>query len=286
VALAFGLVLLCSGCGALTSPDLDPSGPITLAERQLLFDAVSIMMIVVIPVFIMAALFTWHYRGTNRDARYTPNLAYYWPVEILVWGVPAAIIVWLGFHLWGGTHRLDPYKAIDKSVEPLQIEAVAQDWKWLFIYPDQRIAVVNELVFPSNTPLAIRITSDTVMNSFMIPALGGQIYAMAGMQTRLHLLSDKPGRFVGRNMQYSGRGFADQQFDAIATSKEEFDAWVAKAKASGSALDAETYGELAKPSTKVPVSYYSDVEPNLFDSIIAKWRQGDVTDPAPAVTAE
>jgi cytochrome o ubiquinol oxidase subunit 2 len=120
----------------------------------------------------------------------------------------------------------------------------------------------------------------------MIPALGGQIYAMAGMQTRLHLLSDKPGRFVGRNMQYSGRGFADQQFDAIATSKEEFDAWVAKAKASGSALDAETYGELAKPSTKVPVSYYSDVEPNLFDSIIAKWRQGDVTDPAPAVTAE
>jgi cytochrome o ubiquinol oxidase subunit 2 len=286
VALAFGLLLLCSGCGALTSPDLDPSGPITLAERQLLFDAVSIMMIVVIPVFIMAALFTWHYRGTNRDARYTPNLAYYWPVEILVWGVPAAIIVWLGFHLWGGTHRLDPYKAIDKSVEPLQIEAVAQDWKWLFIYPDQRIAVVNELVFPSNTPLAIRITSDTVMNSFMIPALGGQIYAMAGMQTRLHLLSDKPGRFVGRNMQYSGRGFADQQFDAIATSKEEFDAWVAKAKASGSALDAETYGELAKPSTKVPVSYYSDVEPNLFDSIIAKWRQGDVTDPAPAVTAE
>jgi cytochrome o ubiquinol oxidase subunit 2 len=286
VALAFGLVLLCSGCGALTSPDLDPSGPITLAERQLLFDAVSIMMIVVIPVFIMAALFTWHYRGTNRDARYTPNLAYYWPVEILVWGVPAAIIVWLGFHLWGGTHRLDPYKAIDKSVEPLQIEAVAQDWKWLFIYPDQRIAVVNELVFPSNTPLAIRITSDTVMNSFMIPALGGQIYAMAGMQTRLHLSSDKPGRFVGRNMQYSGRGFADQQFDAIATSKEEFDAWVAKAKASGSALDAETYGELAKPSTKVPVSYYSDVEPNLFDSIIAKWRQGDVTDPAPAVTAE
>jgi cytochrome o ubiquinol oxidase subunit 2 len=286
VALAFGLVLLCSGCGALTSPDLDPSGPITLAERQLLFDAVSIMMIVVIPVFIMAALFTWYYRGTNRDARYTPNLAYYWPVEILVWGVPAAIIVWLGFHLWGGAHKLDPYKAIDKSVEPLQIEAVAQDWKWLFIYPDQRIAVVNELVFPSNTPLAIRITSDTVMNSFMIPALGGQIYAMAGMQTRLHLLSDKPGRFVGRNMQYSGRGFADQQFDAIATSKEEFDAWVAKAKASGSALDKDTYGELAKPSTKVPVTYYSDVEPNLFDSIIAKWREGDVTDPAPAVTPE
>ncbi len=286
MALAFGLVLLCGGCGALTSPDLDPSGPITLAERQLLFDAVSIMMIVIVPVFIMAALFTWRYRGTNRNARYTPNLAYYWPIEILIWGVPAAIIVWLGFHLWGGTHRLDPYKAIDKGVEPLQIEAVAQDWKWLFIYPEQRIAVVNELVFPADTPLAIRITSDTVMNSFIIPALGGQIYAMAGMQTRLHLLADKPGRFVGRNIQYSGRGFADQQFGAIATTKEEFESWVAKVKASPSALDAETYEKLAKPSTKVPVTYYSDVEPNLFDSIIAKWRHGDETDPAPAVTAE
>jgi len=286
MALAFGLVLLCGSCGALTSPDLDPSGPITLAERQLLFDAVSIMMIVIVPVFIMAALFTWRYRGTNRNARYTPNLAYYWPIEILIWGVPAAIIVWLGFHLWGGTHRLDPYKAIDKGVEPLQIEAVAQDWKWLFIYPEQRIAVVNELVFPADTPLAIRITSDTVMNSFIIPALGGQIYAMAGMQTRLHLLADKPGRFIGRNIQYSGRGFADQQFDAIATTNEEFETWVAKVKASPSALDAETYGELTKPSTKVPVTYYSDVEPNLFDSIIAKWRHGNETDPAPAVTAE
>ena len=231
-ALACGLVLLCNGCGALTSPDLDPSGPITLAERRLLFDAVSIMMIVIVPVFIMAALFTWHYRGTNLNARYTPNLAYYWPAEILVWGVPAAIIVWLGFHLWEGTHRLDPYKAIDQGVETLRVEAVAQDWKWLFIYPEQNIAVVNELVFPSGTPLALRITSDTVMNSFVIPALGGQIYAMAGMQTRLHLLADKPGRFMGRNVQDSGRGFADQRFDAIAaTSKEDFEAWVAKVKA-------------------------------------------------------
>jgi cytochrome o ubiquinol oxidase subunit 2 len=279
VALAFGMVLLCSGCGALTSPDLDPSGPITLAERQLLFDAVSIMMIVIIPVFIMAALFTWHYRGTNRDAKYTPNLAYYWPAEILVWGLPAAIIVWLGFHLWGDTHRLDPYKAIDQGVEPLRVEAVAQDWKWLFIYPEQNIAVVNELVFPSGTPLDIRITSDTVMNSFVIPALGGQIYAMAGMQTRLHLLADKSGRFMGRNVQYSGRGFADQQFDAIATTKENFDAWVAKVKASSDTLDAQTYAQLAKPSAKVPVTYYSGVEPNLFDNIIAKWRHGDEIDP-------
>jgi len=285
IALAIGLALLCSGCGVLTSPDLDPKGPITLAERQLLFDGVTIMMIVILPVFIMAALFCWRYRGTNRGARYTPNLAYYWPIEILVWGVPAAIIIWLGFHLVPGTHRLDPYKPIDAGVTPLQVEAVAQDWKWLFIYPEQNIAVVNELVFPAGQPLAIKITSDTVMNSFVIPALGGQIYAMAGMQTRLHLLADEPAEMWGRNVQYSGTGFADQQFRAIATTKDEFDAWVAKAKAASATLDATAYETLAKPSSKVPVTYYSGVESDLFDRIIAKWRHGDVTDPAPAIPA-
>jgi cytochrome o ubiquinol oxidase subunit 2 len=275
MALALGSVLPCGACGLVTSPDLDPSGPIAFAGRQLLFDAVSIMMIVIVPVFIMTALFAWRYRGTNRKARYAPDFSFYWPVEIVVWGVPAAIIVWLGFHLWVGTHKLDPYKAIDRSVKSLQIEAVAQDWKWLFIYPDRNIAVVNELVFPAGTPLAIRITSDTVMNSFVIPALGGQIYAMAGMQTRLHLLADKPGRFMGRNIQYSGRGFADQQFNAIATpSQEEFETWVTKVKESGDVLDAQSYARLARPSARVPVTYYAKVAPNLFDGIIAKWQHG------------
>lgn len=275
VAVATWLTLLSTECGAVTNPVLEPKGPIAHAQRQLLFDAVAIMMIVIVPVFIMAALFTWWYRGTNRNARYMPNLAYYWPAEILIWGVPAGIIFWLSFHLWDGTHRLDPYKGIDPGVAPLQVEAVAQDWKWLFIYPEQNIAVVNELVFPSGRPLAFRITSDTVMNSFVIPALGGQIYAMAGMQTRLHLLADEPGEFWGRNVQYSGRGFADQQFRAIATATEDdFDAWVAKVRASSEALDAAAYEELAKPSTKVPVTYYSGVEPNLFDTIIEKWRDG------------
>src|SRR5690606_27330976 len=150
------------------------------------------------------------------------------------------------------------------------------------IYPEQNIAVVNELVFPSGRPLAIRITSDTVMNSFIIPGLGGQIYAMAGMQTKLHLLADEPGEFWGRNVQYSGRGFADQQFRAIATSTgDDFDAWIAKVKTSLDTLDATTYEQLAKPSVKVPVTYYSAVEPNLFDKIIAKWRDGGTAHHAP-----
>jgi cytochrome o ubiquinol oxidase subunit II len=275
IASAIAATVFCAGCGFLTSPVIEPKGPIALTERDLLFKAVAIMMIVIIPVWVMAALFMWRYRGTNRGARYTPNLSYYWPVEILVWGVPAAIIVWLGLHLWHYTYKLDPYSAIDPSVEPLKIEAVAQDWKWLFIYPEQNVAAVNELVLPVNTPVSVQITSDTVMNSLLIPALAGQIYAMAGMRTELHLLADKPGQFWGRNAQYSGAGFANQQFKVITGSKEDFDAWVDKAKQSSGTLDAATYAKLAKPSQKVPVTYYSGVEPNLFDSIIAKYARND-----------
>jgi cytochrome o ubiquinol oxidase subunit II len=282
VLAALGMTLLCGGCGVLTSTDLNPKGPIAWSERRLLFDAFSTMMIVLVPVFVMAVLFTWRYRGTNKKARYSPNIAYYWPAEILVWCVPAAMIVWLGFHIWDGTHRLDPYKPIASQVAPLDVEVVAEDWKWLFIYPKQNIAVVNQLAFPTGTPLSLRITSDTVMNAFIIPALGGQIYAMAGMQTRLHLLAKKPGTFWGRNVQYSGGDFADQEFHAVSMSNADFDAWVAKAKRSPKTLDAATYKAFAKPSSKVPVTYYSSVEPNLFDSIIAKYTHGEVRAEAPA----
>jgi cytochrome o ubiquinol oxidase subunit 2 len=259
LALAFGVASLCGGCGFSHGPVIDPKGPITFAERGLMFDAIMIMLIVIVPVFILAALFVWRYRASNSSARYTPNIAYYWPVEVLV---------------WHDTYKLDPYASIDPGVQPLQVDVVAQDWKWLFIYPEQDIAVVNELAFPSGRPLSLKITSDTVMNSFVIPALGGQIYAMAGMQTRLHLLADKPGKFWGRNVQYSGSGFADQQFDAVAMSNEDFDAWVAKAKQSSLQLDDASYGRLSKPSADVPVTYYSGVEPDLFDKVVAKYAHG------------
>ncbi|WP_324352756.1 ubiquinol oxidase subunit II [Methyloceanibacter sp.] len=275
VLAAASAAVLCGGCSVLDGPVLSPSGPISLAQRDLLFKAVAIMMIVIVPVFVMAAIFARRYRGTNRKARYTPNFDFYWPLEVVVWGVPAAIIVWLSLHLWHYTYQLDPYKEIDPGVKPLQVQAIAQDWKWLFVYPEQNIAVVNELAMPVNTPVSIAITSDTAMNSLVIPALGGQIYAMAGMQTRLNLLADKTGTFWGRNVQYSGRGFADQQFQTLAQPKADFDAWVEKVKQSAKALDAAAYEALAKPSQKVPVTYFSGVEPGLFDKIIAKYSHGD-----------
>ncbi len=268
-----GAVLLSSGCGLSDAPLLDPKGPIALAERDLLFTAVALMLIVIIPVFVLAFWFTWRYRASNSKARYDPDWSYSARIDAVIWLIPALIVVALGVLVWINTHKLDPFKPLASAVPPLEVEVVAQDWKWLFIYPAQEIAVVNQLVFPSQTPLSLKITSDTVMNSFFIPALGGQIFAMAGMETRLNLLADAPGRFVGQNTQYSGSGFSDQHFEAIAASQEDFDAWVAKVKQSPDRLDAATYGTLDLPSSKHPVTYYSAVERNLFHKIIARYSR-------------
>jgi cytochrome o ubiquinol oxidase subunit 2 len=268
-----GAVLLSSGCGLSDAPLLDPKGPIALAERDLLFTAVALMLIVIIPVFVLTFWFTWRYRASNSKARYDPDWSYSARIDAVIWLIPALIVVALGVLVWINTHKLDPFKPLASAVPPLEVEVVAQDWKWLFIYPAQEIAVVNQLVFPSQTPLSLKITSDTVMNSFFIPALGGQIFAMAGMETRLNLLADAPGRFVGQNTQYSGSGFSDQHFEAIAASQEDFDAWVAKVKQSPDRLDAATYRALALPSSKHPVTYYSAVERNLFHKIIARYSR-------------
>jgi cytochrome o ubiquinol oxidase subunit 2 len=269
--VVLGLALTLAGCGLAQAPMLDPKGPITLIERDLLFTAFGLMLIVVIPVFLMAFLFVWFYRPTSKHDVYDPDWGYSVWMDGLVWLVPALIVIAIGTLVWDYTHRLDPYRKLDSAERPLEVQVVAQDWKWLFLYPEQNVAVVNELVFPSARPLSLRITSDTVMNSFLIPALGGQIYAMAGMETRLHLLADEPGRFAGRNMQYSGDGFANQYFEAVATSDEDFEAWVAKARQSSDGLDAAAYEQLAEPSELHPVTYYAGFEPDLFARIIAKY---------------
>ena len=260
-----------AGCGLAQAPVLDPKGPITLVQRDLLFTAFGLMLIVVIPVFVMAFIFVWWYRPASRHDIYDPDWGYSVWMDAVVWLVPALIVVVIGTLVWDFTHRLDPYKSIESPNPPIEVQVVGQDWKWLFLYPEQNIAVVNELVFPAGRPLSLKITSDTVMNSFMVPALGGQIYAMAGMETRLNLLADKPGRFAGRNMQYSGAGFANQYFTAIAMSDQDFDAWVAKAKQSPNRLDTAAYEQLAKPSELHPVTYFGAFDPDLFARIIAQY---------------
>ncbi|MGM0562387.1 MAG: ubiquinol oxidase subunit II [Pseudomonadota bacterium] len=270
-AVACGFAVMVAGCGLAEAPLIDPAGPQALAERNLLFTALALMMLVVIPVFAMTFFFILRYRASNRTARYEPDWSYSGLVDTIIWIVPALIVISLGVLLWNATHRLDPYKQLHTREEALEVQVVAQDWKWLFIYPEQGVASVNELAFPSDRPLSLRITSDTVMNSFHIPALAGQIYAMAGMQTRLNLLADAPGTFTGRNVQYSGDGFSGQHFKAIAQTGEDFQDWVEQARQASDSLDADSYKALAKPSSNHPVTYYADVKANLFQDIISKY---------------
>jgi cytochrome o ubiquinol oxidase subunit 2 len=272
--LALWPAIFLAGCSDMLL--LNPKGPIGDAERLIIYVAIGLMLLVVIPVFVMAVWFPWKYRASNPKATYAPKWSHSVRIELVIWLVPVAIVTALSILVWTETHRLDPYKPIDSGVKPTHIEAVSLDWKWLFIYPDQDIAVVNELVFPANAPLNFRITSDTVMTSFFIPQLGSQIYAMAGMQTRLHLMADEPGVYQGQNQQFSGRGFSQMHFKAIAVPREEFEAWVQKTKQTSGKLDLARYEEIGKPSIGYPVTHFSPVKPHLFDHIMRKYGPMDM----------
>ncbi|WP_407315193.1 ubiquinol oxidase subunit II [Pseudomonas sp. nanlin1] len=264
----FGMLFL-SGCNWTL---LDPKGQVGIDERNLILIAFGLMLLVVVPVIVMAFVFAWKYRASNKDATYAPEWAHSTKIEATVWGIPLLIIIALGWVTYTSTHALDPYRPLDHENKPVTIQVVALDWKWLFIYPEQGIATVNKIVFPANTPVNFRITSDAVMNSFFIPALGGQIYAMAGMQTQLHLIANENGEFDGISANYSGAGFTGMKFKATATTQADFDAWVSEVKNSPKQLDAATYDALAKPSEKNPVELYSSYAPNLFQTIIDKYE--------------
>ena len=268
--LIAGALPFLAGCSHI--PLLDPKGPIGDAERFVILVAIGLMLIVVVPVAIMTIAFPWRFRAANPRADYRPQWSRSRSIELVVWLVPAAIVTLLSILVWTSTHRLDPYKPITvDGAEPLQVQVVSLDWKWLFIYPDQNIATVNQLVFPAGVPLSFRLTSGTVMTSFFIPRLGSQIYAMAGMQTRLHLMADEPGTFRGQNQQFSGRGYAGMTFTATATSPEAFTAWVDKVRQSAEGLDPERYARLETPGEEPAAVHFSSVAPGLFESILHKY---------------
>ena len=264
----FGMLLL-GGCNMTL---LDPVGQVGIDEKNLIITATLLMLLVVVPVILMTIIFAWKYRASNKNATYAPKWSHSTKIEVVIWTVPILIIIALGVITYKSTHALDPYRPIQSDVKPVTIEVVAMDWKWLFIYPDQGIATVNKIVFPANTPVNFRITSDTVMNSFFIPGLGGQIYAMAGMTTKLHLIANKNAELDGISANYSGAGFTGMKFKAIATSQADFDAWVSEVKASPKQLDTAEYAALTKPSQNNPVELYSSVKPNLFQTIIDKYE--------------
>ncbi|APA88948.1 ubiquinol oxidase subunit II [Paraburkholderia sprentiae WSM5005] len=274
--LSASLMLLLSGCSNLDI--LNPKGSVGLAERDLIATSVWAMLIVVVPVILMTLFFAWRYRASNSNADYQPGWTHSTAVEVVVWTIPTLIILFLAVLTWRTTHELDPYRPLESQVKPINVEVVALDWKWLFIYPDLGIASVNQLAIPVGTPVNFRITSDTVMNSFFIPQLGGQIYAMAGMQTRLHLIADHAGDYAGTAANFSGKGFSDMKFRTLASSPEDFNAWVAKVRASSDRLDMDRYHAVSEPSEKDPVRYFSTVDPKLFNNIIARYNNGNVLD--------
>ncbi|MBR1154012.1 ubiquinol oxidase subunit II [Bradyrhizobium sp. JYMT SZCCT0428] len=261
--------------GGCSDGVLDPKGPIALAERQILFNALGIMLAIVIPVIVATLGVGFWFRASNKRARYRPNFAYSGRLEMLVWSIPAMTVFLVGGVAWVGSHELNPRKPIESAVKPLRVQVASLDWKWLFIYPDEGVASVNYLAIPAGTPVSFELTSSGVMNSFFVPQLGSQIYTMAGMVTRLHLQADQPGSYRGMSAQYSGEGFADMTFNVEAVAPDKFSEWVDATRSVGVELNGTTYAELAKPSTKVAPFTYRAVAPGLFDSIIVSEMQSD-----------
>ncbi len=266
------LCLFLGGCSVLGRGFLSPAGPVAAATRQEFLYVCLVLLFVVAPVLLLAPLIAWHYRLSNTRSAYQPQWGFSWPLEGLIWIPPSLIIAGLSVLLWRDTHRLDPYKPLGSR--PLEIEAVAMDWKWLFIYPEQNIAMVNRLVVQAGQPVHLRLTSATVMQSILMPRLAGQIYAMAGMCTQLNFAASAPGSFSGENTQFNGFGFQSQKFEVSALDAAGFAKWLASTKAQPNRLDPAAYEVLSRRSTLPHPLAFGAVDPGLFGRIVAMAQPG------------
>ena len=274
---------LLAGCSMVV---LQPSGDVAAQQGQLVVWSTLLMLLIIVPVIVLTLLFAWRYRASNTSAPYTPEWDHSVQLELVIWAAPLLIIIALGALTWIGTHTLDPYRSLRRidaatpvsdQAEPLDIQVVALDWKWLFIYPKEGIAVVNEVAAPVDVPIRFKITSSSVMNAFFIPALAGMIYAMPSMESTLHAVINQPGQFEGFSANYSGAGFSDMRFRFLGLSTTEFNRWIEQAKASTGELSRAAYVDLARPSERSPVRRYRAVEGNLFDAIVNRCvEQGSV----------
>ncbi len=272
--LAGALLALLGGCDMVV---MNPAGDVALQQRNLVIFATALMLLIVIPVIALVCLFAWRYRADNKDARYEPDWDHSTQLELVIWAAPLLIVICLGAVTWTGTHLLDPYRPIERlekgrpipaGVKPLEVQVVALDWKWLFIYPEYGIATVNELAAPVDRPIRFRLTSSSVMNAFYVPTLVGMIYTMPSMETKLHAVINKPGNYAGFSSNYSGAGFSGMRFRFLGLDDAGFAAWVAKGKARDVTLSRANYLELEKPTETVPVMRFSTVAPGLFDAVV------------------
>jgi cytochrome o ubiquinol oxidase subunit II len=268
------LLLALAACDMVV---LNPSGDVAVQQRDLLVMSTWLMLLIIIPVMALIVLFAWRYRHTNREARYEPDWHHSMRLELVIWSAPLLIIICLGALTWLGTHLLDPYRPLDRlapgkevpaDTRALEVNVVALDWKWLFIYPEQGIATVNELAVPVNQPVALKITASSVMNSLYIPHFAGMVYAMPAMETKLHGVLNKTGVSEGFSSNYSGAGFSGMRFKVRSVEQGEFDQWVADARAKQETLSRDVYLQLVKPSEREPVRHFSSVEKDLYSAIV------------------
>jgi cytochrome o ubiquinol oxidase subunit 2 len=275
--LIAGLILLVPILGGCDMVVMSPSGDIAAQQRDLIVISTILMLLIIVPVMALTLFFAWKYRESNKDADYAPEWDHSARLEIVIWSAPLAIIIALGTITWISTHKLDPYRPLERidasrpiaqGTKPLTVEVVALDWKWLFIYPDYGIATINELAAPVDVPISFKITSSSVMNSFYVPALAGQVYAMTGMQTKLNAVINKEGIYNGFSANYSGPGFSHMRFTFHGLSPENFDGWIAKVRTRGGVLGRQEYLEIEKPSEREPVRYFGSVDSKLYDAIV------------------
>ena len=249
---------------------LDPQGVVGIANKTILIDSLAIMLAIVVPTIAATFAFAWWFRAANTRATYLPNWEYSGRIELIVWAIPLLVITLLGGVAWIGAHDLDPAKPLAPNTAPLEVQAVSLDWKWLFIYPGQRIASVNHLVVPVGTPIHFSLTSASVMNAFFVPRLGSMIYTMNGMTTQLNLRADAPGTFRGLSSHYSGDGFAGMHFDVEAVPQERFTAWIDATRSTGPTLDAQSYAALARQSVNATPFTFRAADPDLFRQIVTQ----------------
>lgn len=278
---ALAPLALLSGCGMVV---MDPPGDVASQQADLIIVATLLMLIVIIPVIFLTFFFAWRYRKGNTEAIHDPEWDHSTKLELIIWGVPLLIIIALGLITWVATHKLDPYQPLERldadtplaaDHKPMIVQVISLNWKWLFLYPEQGVASVNELVTPVDVPIRFHITSEDMMNSFYIPALAGQIYSMPGMQTTMNAVMNEPGVYKGFSANYSGAGFSNMRFKYHGVSEEEFNAWVEKARENGSTLHKAEYLKLAEPSIDAPVAYFNDVGKDLYHDIVNRCVRGE-----------
>ncbi|HZZ89023.1 MAG TPA: ubiquinol oxidase subunit II [Caulobacteraceae bacterium] len=266
-----GVGLAAAGAlGGCAGGVLDPAGPVGANDAEIMIDATLIMLGIVIPTILLAFWMAWRYRASNAKAEYRPNWSYSGRIEAVVWSIPILTIIFIGGVIWIGSYKLDPFRPLPAKAPAVEVQVVSLDWKWLFLYPKQGVATVNQLVVPAGAPVHFQITSGSVFNTFFVPRLGSMIYAMPGMVSQLWLQADRPAVLLGESAQFSGDGFSDMQFQVRSLPAAEFDAWAQSVKASGGMLDRKAYGQLARQSQNVKPYGYGAVDPQLFQAVASQ----------------